>query len=96
MRGVSIIGSHPVGGIGRCQRVLQADGVGGGLVLRLPVEGVVVAAVAEVEKTSRGGEEVKGGLGVAASALEDTAPLPRPLLGSPLRWKSSANQTARW
>jgi hypothetical protein len=47
----------------------------------LPVERIVVAAVAEVEKTSGGGEEVEGGLGVAAGALEDAAALAGPLLG---------------
>ena len=78
--GVAIVGAHPVGGVGGAAG-LQADGVGGGFVLRLPVEGVVVAAVAEVEKTSGGGEEVEGGLGVAAGALEDAAALAGPLLG---------------
>ncbi len=47
----------------------------------MPVEGIVVAAVAEVEKTSRGGEKVEGRFGVAARALEDAAALARPLLG---------------
>jgi hypothetical protein len=78
--GVAIVGAHPVGGVGGAAG-LQADGVGGGFVLGLPVEGVVVAAVAEVEKTSGGGEEVEGGLGVAAGALEDAAALAGPLLG---------------
>ncbi len=36
--------------------------------------------MAEVEKTACGGEEVKGGLSVAARALEDAAALPGPLL----------------
>ena len=77
---VPVVGAHPVGGIGGAAG-FQADGARGGLVLRLPVEGVVVAAVAEVEKTSGGGEEVEGGFGVAAGALEDAAALARPLLG---------------
>ena len=37
--------------------------------------------MAEVKKTSGGREEVKGGLSVAASALEDAAPLAGPFLG---------------
>ena len=78
--GVAVIGPHPVGGIGGAAG-FKADGVRGGLVLRLPVERVVVAAVAEVEKTSRGGEKVEGRLGVAAGALEDAAALAGPLLG---------------
>ena len=78
--GMTIVGAHPVGGIGGATR-LQADGVGGGFVLGLPVEGVVVAAVAEVEKTSGGGEEVEGGLGIAARALKDTPAVAGPLLG---------------
>jgi hypothetical protein len=77
---VAIVGAHPVGRIGGAAR-FQADGVGGGLVLRLPVERIVVAAVAEVEKTSRGGQKVEGRLGVAAGALEDAAALAGPLLG---------------
>ena len=47
----------------------------------LPVKSVVVAAVAEVEKTSCGGEEVERCLGIAAGALEDAAALAGPLLG---------------
>ena len=78
--GVAIVGPHPVRRIGGAAG-LQADGVGGGFVLGLPVEGIVVAAVAEVEKTSGGGEEVEGRLGVAAGALEDAAALAGPLLG---------------
>ena len=78
--GVAIVGPHPVSGIGGAAG-FKADGVGGGFVLGLPVEDIVVAAVAEVEKTSRGGEEVEGGLGVAAGALEDAAALAGPLLG---------------
>ena len=75
-----VIGAHPVGGIGGAAG-FKADGVGGGFVLRLPVERVVVAAVAEVEETSGGGEEVEGRLGVAAGALEDAAALAGPFLG---------------
>jgi hypothetical protein len=77
---VAIVGPHPVTGVGGAAG-FQADRVGGGFVLRLPVERVVVAAVAEVEKTSRGGQKVEGGLGVAAGALEDAAALAGPLLG---------------
>src|ERR1039458_2440922 len=78
--GVAIVGAHPVGGIGGAAG-FKADGAGGGLVLRLPVEGVVVAAVAEVKEAAGGGEKIEGGFGVAASALEDAAALARPLLG---------------
>ena len=76
---MAVVGAHPVGRVGGAAG-FKADGVGRGLVLRLPVEGVVVAAVAEVEKTSRCGEEIEGGFGVAARALEDAAALAGPLL----------------
>ena len=78
--GVAVVGAHPVGGIGGAAG-FEADGVGGGFVLRLPVERIVVAAVAEVKKTSGGGEEVESGFGVATGALEDAAALAGPLLG---------------
>ena len=55
--------------------------VGGGFVLRLPVEGIVVAAVTEVKETAGGGQEVKGGLGVSARALEDASAVAGPLFG---------------
>jgi hypothetical protein len=45
----------------------------------LPVERVVVAAVAEVEEAAGSGEEIKCGFGIAASALEDATALARPL-----------------
>ncbi len=47
----------------------------------MPVERIVVAAVAEVEKTARGGQKVEGRLGVAAGALEDAAAVAGPLFG---------------
>ena len=75
-----VVGAHPVGGVGGAAG-FKADGAGGGLVLRLPVERVVVAAVAEVEETSGSGKKIEGGFGVAARALEDAAALARPLLG---------------
>ena len=78
--GVPVIGAHPVAGVGGAAG-FKADGAGGGFVLRLPVERVVVAAVAEVKKTSGRGEKVEGGFGVAARALEDAAALAGPLLG---------------
>src|SRR5580658_2971517 len=78
--GVAIVGPHPVAGVGGSAG-FKADGVGSGFVLRLPVERVVVAAVAEVEKTAGGGEEVEGSLGVSAGALKDAAALAGPLLG---------------
>jgi hypothetical protein len=78
--GVAIVGAHPVSRVGGAAG-LEADAVGGGFVLGLPVEGIVVAAVAEVEKTSRGGEKVEGRFGVAAGAVEDAAAMARPLLG---------------
>ena len=77
---MAIVGAHPVGGVGGAAG-FKADGVGCGFILRLPVERVVVAAVAEVEETARGGEEVKGGFGIAAGALEDAAALAGPFLG---------------
>jgi hypothetical protein len=49
----------------------------------MPVEGIVVAAVAEVQETSCGGEEVEGGFGIAAGALEDAAALAGPLAWFP-------------
>ncbi len=78
--GVPVIGSHPVGGIGGAAG-FKADGKGSGLVLRLPVERVVVAAMAEVKETSSGGEEIEGSFRVSARALEDAASLARPLFG---------------
>ncbi len=69
---VAIIGPHPIGRVGGAAG-FKADGVGSGLILRLPVEGIVVAAMAEVEKTSGGGKKVEGRLGIAACALEDAA-----------------------
>ena len=75
-----VVGAHPVGGVGGAAR-FKPDGVGRGFVLRLPVERVVVAPVAEVQETSRGGQKIEGGLGVTARALEDSATLPGPLLG---------------
>ena len=77
---VPVIGAHPVGGIGRAAR-LQADRSRRGLVLRLPVERVVVAPVAEMQKTSRRRQKIERRFRIAARALEDSAALPRPLLG---------------
>ena len=76
---VAIVGPHPVGGVGGAAG-LEADGVGRGFVLRLPIESVVVAAVAEVKETSRRGEKIEGRLGVAAGDLEDAAALAGPFL----------------
>ena len=78
--GVPVVGAHPVSRVGGAAR-FKTDGVGGCLILRLPVERVVVAPVAEVEETSGGGEKVKGSLGISAGALEDAAALAGPLLG---------------
>ena len=78
--GMAVVGAHPIRRIG-CPAGFKADGVGGGFVLGLPVEGIVVAAVAEVEKTSRRGEEIESRLGVTAGTLEDSAALAGPLLG---------------
>ncbi len=77
--GVAVVGAHPVAGVGGAAS-FKADGAGGGFVLRLPVERVVVATVAEVEKTSGGGEEIEGRFGVSAGALEDATALAWPLL----------------
>ncbi len=76
---VAVVGAHPVGGVGGAAG-FKADGVGGGFVLGLPVERVVVAAVAEMQETSGGGEEVEGGFGVSAGGLEDAAALAGPFL----------------
>ena len=75
-----VVGAHPVRRIGSAAR-FKADRERRGLVLRLPVERVVVAPMAEVQKTSRSGQKIKCGLGVAARALEDAASLAGPLLG---------------
>ena len=75
-----VIGAHPVGGIGRAA-CLQANRSRRGLVLRLPVKRVVVAAMAEMQKTSRRRQKIEGRFGVAARALEHASALPRPLLG---------------
>ncbi len=77
---VPVVGAHPVGGIGRAPG-FEADRQRRCLVLRLPVEGIVVAAVTEVKETSRRGQKIEGCLGVAARALEDAAALTRPFLG---------------
>ncbi len=77
---VAIVGAHPVSRVCGAAR-FEADRVRRGLVLRLPVERIVIAAVAEVKETSSGGEEVEGGFGVAAGGLEDSTSLPWPLLG---------------
>src|SRR5580704_1995866 len=77
---MAVIGAHPVGGISGSAG-FEADGTGRGFILRLPIESVVVAAVAEVKKTSRSSEKVEGRFGVAAGALEHTAALTRPFLG---------------
>ncbi len=55
--------------------------VGRGFILRLPVERIVIAPVAEVQETSRCGEEIKGGLGISARALEDSSTLAGPFFG---------------
>ena len=62
--GMPVIGAHPVGGIGGTSG-LQTNGSCGGLILRLPVERVVVAAMAEVQETSGGGQKIKGSFGIA-------------------------------
>ena len=77
---MTVISAHPVGGIGRAPR-LQADRSRRGLVLRLPVQRVVVAPVPEMQKTSRRSQKIEGRFRVAARALEHSAALPRPLLG---------------
>ena len=78
--GVAIVGAHPVAGVGGAAG-FKADGAGSRFVLRLPVKDIVVAAMAEVEKTSDGGKEIEGGFGVAAGALKDAAALAGPLFG---------------
>ena len=77
---VPVISAHPVRGVGGAAR-FQTNRKSGGLVLRLPVERIVIAAVAEMEEASGCGQEVEGSLGVAAGALEDAAALARPLAG---------------
>ncbi len=77
---MAVVSAHPVGGIGGAAG-FQAYRVGGGFVLRLPVEGVIVAAVAEVKETSGGGQEIEGGFGFAAGRLENAATLAGPLAG---------------
>src|SRR6266568_4594274 len=56
------------------------DAKDGGGVAELGSGKDVDAAVAEVEKTAGGGEEIEGGFGVAAGALEDATTLAGPLL----------------
>ena len=55
---MAVIRAHPVGGIGGAFG-FEADALGGGFVLRMPIEAVVVAAAAEVEKAARGAEKFK-------------------------------------
>ncbi len=62
--GVAEVEAHPVGGVGvrSCigARPCESERGDSGLVLALPVERVVVAAVAEVEKGADEGEELAG------------------------------------
>ena len=67
-----VVGPHPVGRVG-CAARLKADGVCRCLILRLPVERVVVAAVAEMKETSRGRKKIEGSFRISAGALEDSA-----------------------
>src|SRR5579863_8954314 len=77
---MSVVGPHPVSRVGSAS-CFKPDGVGCGFVLRLPVERVVVAPMAEMKETSCGGKEIKCSLCVSAGALEDSAALAGPLLG---------------
>jgi len=61
-------------------RVFEADRVRRGFVLRLPVERIVIAAMAEVEKTAGSRKKIECGFGVATCTLEDSAALAWPLL----------------
>ena len=74
-----VIGAHPVAGIGRAPR-FQADRSRRSLILRLPVQRVVVAPVPEMQKTSRRRQKIECCFRVAARALEHSAALPRPFL----------------
>jgi hypothetical protein len=77
---MAIIRPHPIRGI-RSPARLQPNRKRRSLILRLPVESIVVAPVPEVQKTSRRRQKVECRLGIPARTLEHAPPLPRPLLG---------------
>ena len=56
---MTVVGAHPVGGVGGALG-FEADALRRRFILRMPIEAVVVAAAAEVEKTARGAEKIKG------------------------------------
>src|ERR1700749_1368741 len=67
---MAIVSAHPVRGVGGTAR-FKTDGVCGSFILWRPVERVVIAAVAEVQETSRRSEKVECRFSIAARALED-------------------------
>ena len=69
---MAVIRAHPVGGIGGAFG-FQADTLGGSFILGMPIEAVVVAAAAEVEKAARGAEKFKGRRSVVMHRIEGIA-----------------------
>ena len=61
-------------------RVSKTYGVGCCFVLRLPVERIVVAAMAEMEEASRCRKKIESGFSIAAGALENSTALAGPFL----------------
>ena len=77
---VAIVGSHPVTRIRR-PAGLKADAACSGFVLRLPVERVVVAAMAKMQKAASSSQKIESSLCVAPRRLENAAALAWPLPG---------------
>ncbi len=76
---MAVVGPHPVGRI-RGALGLQPDTPGRGFILRMPIEAIVIAAAAEVEKAARSAEKIKGGCGFIMHCVEGVSEGGRPSL----------------
>jgi len=92
--GVSIVGPHPVGRVGGAAG-FKSDGVGGGLVLGLPVE-ILSSRPWRKWRKQRAAARKSKAASASPRALWKTPPRWRGHSLVSLRWKSRANQTARW
>ena len=66
---MTVVGPHPVGGVGSALG-FEPDTLRRRFILRMPIEAVVVAAAAQVEKTARGAEKLKRRRGVVVHRIE--------------------------
>src|SRR5271170_4950650 len=66
---VTIVGAHPVGRVGRSQ-CFKADALRRSFILGMPVEGIVVAPIAIVQKTSGRSEEVESRFALVVCRVE--------------------------